>query len=95
MSNSRGPLRKSVLALGTALSLAGACQSSGEVTGGAVCTFGDRILCTGAGNCTGSAACLPDLSGYGDCECEADGAPPDGKAPPDDSGFRDRSADSG
>ncbi len=50
------------------------CQSTGETTGGAVCTFGERVDCIGADGCSGSTVCLPDLSGYADCDCGRDAA---------------------
>jgi hypothetical protein len=48
------------------------CQSTGETTGGAVCTFAERVDCIGTDGCFGSTVCLPDLSGYGDCDCGRD-----------------------
>lgn len=50
------------------------CQSTGATTGGAVCTFGERVDCIGADGCFGSTVCLPDLSGYADCDCGRDAA---------------------
>jgi hypothetical protein len=34
-----------------------------------VCVPGEARQCAGAGRCVGSHACLPDGSGYGECDC--------------------------
>jgi hypothetical protein len=71
-----------------ALAAANGCQSSAEATGGAACTLGDRIPCSGANGCNGSAACLPDLSDFGECDCGGDASVPD-SGPMRDAGARD------
>jgi hypothetical protein len=68
-----------VLALVAATAFA-SCTSTAETSGGALCTYGQDIPCTGEGGCAGKRTCLPDLSGYGACDCAADGGAVDSGA---------------
>ncbi len=79
---------RGLVPLALALGLAAGCGSSAETAGGAVCTYAERIPCTGPAGCAGHAECLPDLSAYGACLCDRDGAVADGgpDASPGDGG---------
>lgn len=54
-------------------------QSAGGTTGGQgggtslLCTPGSTQACIGPGACDGGQACLPDGSGYGECNCGTEG----------------------
>lgn len=53
---------------------------------GTTCTPGATRLCAGVSRCEGAQACLPDGSGYSDCDCT--GAP---RVAPDTTGTGDKS----
>jgi hypothetical protein len=97
MSARARSVAKTIFSLATfavAITAANGCQSSGEATGGAACTLGDRIPCSGTDGCSGAAECLPDLSDFGDCECAGDAGTTDAAAGVD-AGSRDAGEDSG
>ncbi len=55
--------------LGVVARLPSACQSAEATGGGTVCTYLQTIDCTGVEGCVGARTCLPDLSGFGPCQC--------------------------
>lgn len=72
--------RRPLFSLALALAVSGvlsSCGSSAETSGGALCTYRQQIDCTGEGACAGKRTCLPDLSGFGACECAGDGGAAD------------------
>jgi hypothetical protein len=58
-----------------------------EDDGGRACVPNEKRQCAGAGRCVGSHTCLPDGSGYGECDCsgplrQETMAPPAGEITP-------------
>lgn len=64
MSRTKTPLLASLL-----LSFFGGWIASCSDEVDPACAPGDTRLCAGIGRCQGAQACLPDGSGYGECDC--------------------------
>jgi hypothetical protein len=62
--------------LGCAIAAASCGGSEGDDLGNAerACGVGDTRPCTGPAQCAGSQTCLPNRSGFGDCDCGAAGS---------------------
>jgi hypothetical protein len=78
--------------LSTALTIAcGSDRRSGGTSES--CTAGEWKFCNGPNGCVGRKDCLPDGSGYGECDCDFQG--PGGPVGDDDAGADDAGEDDG